>query len=132
MTRHALRSSAFFLALWLSGCAAVGGTDQPVVDRRDEPALADLREGVDRYERGRYTEAIRVLQSSQRIWAASDRVRVEAFKYLAFSQCVSNRRKDCRQSFEALLTVDPKFELAVSEAGHPQWGPVFRAAKAKL
>jgi hypothetical protein len=43
---------------------------------------------------------------------------------------VTNRPKACRESFDALLRVSPGFELTAAEAGHPQWGRVFLAAKA--
>lgn len=131
---RSLTGAAFAAATTvLVGCAtpdAAPMEDGPVAGLHDKQAQSDLDAGIARYERGQYGEAIRTLQSSAAIWAASGATRVTAFKYLAFSQCVSNRRKACRESFEALLQLDPKFELAANEAGHPQWGPVFRAARA--
>jgi hypothetical protein len=42
---------------------------------------------------------------------------------------VTNRTDQCRQSFERALRLDPSFDLAQGEHGHPQWGPVFTRAK---
>ena len=113
---------------------AEGGSqhlDRPVgFDARERQALDDLGSAIALYDRGQYGEAIRALQTSPGIWAAPVTTQTTAYKYLAFSQCVLNRRKACRESFDALLTLDPGFELAATEAGHPQWGPVFKAAKA--
>jgi hypothetical protein len=36
----------------------------------------------------------------------------------------------CRQSFERALAIDPAFELAQVERGHPIWGKQFQAARA--
>ena len=99
-------------------------------DARDRQARDDLGSAIALYERGQYGEAIRALQTSPGIWAASVTTRTTAYKYLAFSQCVVNRSNACRESFDALPTLDPGFELAPAEARHPQWGPVFKAAKA--
>jgi hypothetical protein len=44
---------------------------------------------------------------------------------------VSGRERRCRDEFRVVLKIDPSFELAASEAGHPTWGPAFRAVKAQ-
>ena len=36
----------------------------------------------------------------------------------------------CHEEFRKALRLDPGLELGAAEAGHPIWGPVFRAAKA--
>jgi hypothetical protein len=91
-----------------------------------EPALAA---GIRLYEEGRYAEAGRELQSAiGQGLGASDEVR--ARKYLAFMHCVSNRIASCREEFRRALHIDPAMELSAAEAGHPSWGPVFRAVKA--
>ena len=53
-------------------------------------------------------------------------------KYLAFSYCVTNRRTLCQQQFEAALRVDPRFELAPAERGHPIWKVHYERAKQAL
>jgi hypothetical protein len=54
---------------------------------------------------------------------------VTALKYTAFSYCVTSRPAQCRQAFDKALRLDPSFQLAPGEYGHPLWGPVFAKAK---
>jgi hypothetical protein len=48
---------------------------------------------------------------------------------MAFSYCVTSRPAPCRQAFDRALRLDPSFDLAPGEHGHPLWGPVFTKAK---
>ena len=95
------------------------------------PGQQDLASGVKEFEDGNYAESARLLQSSldQGLSSKSDQVR--AHKYLAFIHCVSGRDARCRNEFRAALKIDPAFELAANESGHPIWGPVFKSVKAK-
>jgi len=91
---------------------------------------ADLASGIKQYEDANYAEAARLLQSGlDQGLGKSDQVR--AHKYLAFIHCVSGRERRCRDEFRAALKIDPSFELAANEAGHPIWGPVFRSVKSQ-
>jgi len=63
------------------------------------------------------------------IWSGDKVIQVEAYKYLAFSYCVTSRQALCKQQFEKALKLDPTFELGRGEKGHPLWGPVFEKAK---
>jgi hypothetical protein len=45
---------------------------------------------------------------------------------------VSKYPRLCEDSFARILALDPAFELAPNEAGHPVWGPVFRHAQAQV
>ena len=93
---------------------------------KGEPALAA---GVRLYEEGKYAEASESLHGAlYQGLSAADRVR--AHKHLAFIHCASERRLPCRDEFRRALAIDPALELAPAEAGHPAWGPVFRAVKA--
>lgn len=89
-----------------------------------------LREGIRLYENGDFNAAIRRL-SSPEIASGPVRMRVTALKYTAFSYCVTNRAAQCQQAFEKALKLDPQFELAPGERGHPLWAPVFAKAKAR-
>jgi Tfp pilus assembly protein PilF len=90
----------------------------------------DLAGGIKQYEDANYAEAARLLQSSlDRGLGMNDQV--QAHKYLAFIHCVSGREQRCRDEFRAALKINPSFELAANEAGHPIWGPVFRSTKAR-
>ena len=90
----------------------------------------DLADGIKQYEDANYSEAARLLQSSLDQGLGRDD-QVKAHKYLAFIHCVSGREQRCRDEFRAALKVDPSFELAANEAGHPIWGPAFRSAKGR-
>ena len=90
---------------------------------------AALKTGIQQYEEGRYADAARQLQSAiNQGLGTPDEVR--AHKYLAFIHCVSDRVASCREEFRKALSLDPRLELSAAEAGHPIWGPVFRAVKA--
>lgn len=117
--------------LSLGGCQA-GGMRALQEDLRSlfgstkgEPALAA---GIRQYEEGKYAEAAESLNNGlYQGLSSADRVR--AHKYLAFIDCVSGRPSACRQEFRRALSIDPNLELSAAEAGHPIWGPVFRAVK---
>ncbi|HWA14028.1 MAG TPA: TssQ family T6SS-associated lipoprotein [Burkholderiales bacterium] len=90
-----------------------------------------LEEGVRNYEEGNYRTAQRKLQFAlEEGLGRPDRVK--AHKYLAFIACVSGQQLTCREEFGIALELDPKFELAPAEAGHPIWGPVFKNVKSRL
>jgi len=98
--------------------------DRPAANRDD---LA-LREGIALYHEGEFNAAIKRLGSGD-MNGGSLRNRVTALKYTAFSYCVTGRPVPCRQAFERALRLDPNFDLAPGEHGHPQWGPIFAKVK---
>lgn len=119
--------------------ATHGGTAKPAVapgvPASQAPAVsADqlaLREGIELYNKGSYSEAIKRL-SAPDISTGPKATQVQALKYTAFSYCVSSRQALCRQAFEKAFKLDPAFDLQPGEYGHPLWGPAFaRAKKAK-
>ena len=124
LRRAALLAAAFAVALTTAGCASLGTHDGP-----GSAAQRQLAEGIAHYDRGDYVAAIRTLMTSEEIWRASLQTQVTARKYLAFSHCLSDRPDVCRQTFVELLRVQPDFQLAAAEAGHPQWGKVFEQAR---
>lgn len=89
---------------------------------------ANFNAGVKSYENGSYAESAKQLQSAidQGLNKANE---VQAHKYLAFIHCVSGRQAQCRSEFRKAFDLDPGFELAPAEAGHPLWGPVFTSVK---
>ena len=92
---------------------------------KGEPALAA---GIRQYEEGKYAEAAESLNTGlYQGLASADRAK--AHKYLAFIHCVSARPAACREQFRRALAINPNLELSAAEAGHPIWGPVFRAVK---
>jgi Tfp pilus assembly protein PilF len=125
--------SCTLAGLLLAGCAEMPffGDSKSAPRRADSSAGRDqaaLREGIHLYNEGDFDSAIKRL-SSKDIANGSRATRIAALKYTAFSYCVTNRTEQCRQSFERALKLDPKFDLAPGEHGHPQWGPVFTRAK---
>lgn len=111
-----------------SGAPAAANVPPPPAPNADQVAL---KEGIAAYNNGEYTTAVKRL-SSPDIANGSKATQLSALKYLAFSYCLTNRATLCRQTFEKALKLDPAFDLAPGEHGHPLWGPVFtRAKKAK-
>ena len=98
-------------------------------EREEAPAPANgLQEGIRLYNDGDYNGAIRRL-SARDVNNGPLATRLLALKYLAFSYCVTSRPGPCRQAFDRALRLDPAFDLAPGEHGHPLWGPVFTQAK---
>jgi len=87
-----------------------------------------LKEGIELYNNGDYNAAIKRLGAPD-IANGPKAGQLEAIKYTAFSYCVTSRQTLCRQQFEKALKLDPNFDLAPGEHGHPLWGPVFARAK---
>lgn len=99
------------------------------------PSLADtqLASGMNAYDAGEYPKALKALQDALKepsTLSVSDQI--NARKVSAFIYCLTNRANLCRMEFDRLLMQQPDFDLAPAEAGHPSWGPTFRAAKAQL
>jgi hypothetical protein len=98
-------------------------------EREETPAPATgLQEGIRLYNDGDYNGAIKRL-SARDVNNGPLSTRLTALKYMAFSYCVTSRPGPCRQAFERALRLDPQFDLAPGEHGHPLWGPVFTKAK---
>jgi hypothetical protein len=102
-------------------------------DRDDSVASAQasdagLREGVALYDEGDYNGAIKRL-AARDVSNGSVSTRLAALKYTAFSYCLTSRPGPCRQTFDKALRIDPSFDLAPGEHGHPLWGPVYTKAK---
>jgi hypothetical protein len=95
---------------------------------KPEVKSSQLQTGIEAYDNGRHREAAKLLRAA----LASDpstAEQVEAYKYLAFIECSSDRRTQCREHFRRALALDPALELTPAEAGHPVWGPIFRGLK---
>ena len=95
----------------------------PVIDPR-------VKEGIALYDRGDYNGAIRALSRKELMTEGNVDTRIAAYKYMAFSFCLTQRVVLCRQQFDTILRLDPRFTLRPAEASHPLWGPSYRQAKA--
>lgn len=117
------------------GASPVGAPTSapPTVVVDSSVAERALASAISAYERGEFASAIRQLNPLTTDGSLDSAQQQRALKILAFSQCSSNARTACRQSFERALRTDPTFELAAAERGHPLWQPEFdRAKKAVL
>lgn len=122
--------SALFLLLG-AGCSSGPVRDVGLDKLSPRKAEQELSTGIKNYEDGNYKAAAKSLQSALESGLTFDSDTVRAHKYLAFIHCLSNREKQCRDEFRKALEKDNKFDLEPAEAGHPIWGPVFRAVKAE-
>ncbi|MGZ5089985.1 MAG: TssQ family T6SS-associated lipoprotein [Burkholderiales bacterium] len=103
---------------------------QAAVPAKTEPKGApELVAGIKAYDDGQYPQSAKILRTALPRLNKADQV--QAYKYLAFIECSLGRKTRCRGEFAKALKIDPSFDLEPSEAGHPLWGPVFRAAKQK-
>ncbi len=126
--RRALMAALALSAL-LVGCAAppapaAGG----LAELMERPGERALFEGIRAYDDGLYPQAELALRKALQAGLQSPRDRASAHKLLAFITCTSERPGECEQAFRDARAADPAFMLSRSEAGHPQWGPIYRKA----
>ncbi|MHB0985481.1 MAG: TssQ family T6SS-associated lipoprotein [Sulfuricella sp.] len=129
-----LRSSILITALLLllgAGCSSGPVRDIGLDKLSPRKAEQELSIGIRSYEEGSYKTAAKHLQSALDSGLTFGGDAVRAHKYLAFIHCLSNRERQCRNEFRKALELDSKFVLDPAEAGHPVWGPAFRAVKAE-
>jgi len=113
------------LIVTLAGCAAPMHS-AGLTDLIERPAERALLTGMRAYDDAQYPQAERALQTALHSGLNSQRDRASAYKLLAFIYCTSSRPADCAARKDASQSADPTFALTRSEAGHPQWGPVYR------
>jgi Tfp pilus assembly protein PilF len=119
------RLACLLLPALLAACATVPPAPglMELLDRPGERALFD---GMRAYDDGQYDNAEKALRQALDQPLAHPRDRATAHKLLAFVACTSQRMADCEAQFRAARAADPQFVLSRAEAGHPQWGPVYR------
>lgn len=129
-----LCSAALTLAV-LGGCAlppsitGVSPVDEVANKQRFERAQLNLNDGLKRYDAGAYDEAMKNFLLALDSGVLTVPQQVAARKHMAFIHCVSGRESACKDEFQKIITLDAKFDLPPAEAGHPSWGPVFKAVK---
>lgn len=117
--------------LLVAGCAAPPAAPAPgVSDLLARPAERALVAGMRAYDDGQYAAAERELKAALDAGLASATDRASAHKLLAFVYCTSRRTAECEAAFRAARAADAGFMLSRAEAGHPQWGPVYRRVSA--
>ena len=119
------------LLLLNTGCSSGPAREVGLDKLSPRKAEQELSTGILNYEDGNYKAAAKSLQSALDSGLAFDSDAARAHKYLAFIHCLSSREKQCRDEFRKALEKDNKFDLEPAEAGHPIWGPAFRAVKAE-
>jgi Tfp pilus assembly protein PilF len=118
---------AAILTVLVTACASGPGSGvQSMFQSKGEQALSA---GLKQYDAGDYPAAQKSLQAALEA-GLGPKDHVNARKHLAFIHCASGRQAPCREEFRKALEIDPQMELTPAEAGHPGWGPAFRAAKA--
>jgi len=81
------------------------------------------------FDRGEYSLAMKQLKPLTTDPDLDKAERLKAIKSLAFAQCLTRAVVACRKTFESAFELDPEFELAAAEQGHPVWGPQFQRAR---
>ncbi|MES2098958.1 MAG: TssQ family T6SS-associated lipoprotein [Pseudomonadota bacterium] len=117
------------LAATLLAITLIAGCTLPppgLIDVAERPAEKALLAGMRAYDDAQYPQAERLLTQALQSGLASPRDRAAARKHLAFIYCTSARLPACEAEFRAARVDDPGFALSKSEAGHPQWGPVWQ------
>ncbi len=128
MKTRAFLPSLLCLLVFLGGCAGMGSGFEGPPSQAAQDTMAQVRQ---QYAAGQYGTVIRTVATSGDIASAPKSMRIEAYKLQAFSYCVRNYAQLCEDTFVRILQLDSGFTLAPNEAGHPQWGPVFKAAQAR-
>jgi Tfp pilus assembly protein PilF len=118
MTRLAILAAALAFA----GCAQL---QQIGLVSKGRSAL---KEGIRLYDDGQHAAAAKSLQSALDL-GLGESESADAHKHLAFIHCSTGRTGPCREEFRQALVADPELALSPAEAGHPVWGPIFKAAK---
>lgn len=126
-THPSIAAVACIAALLVAGCAVPPAQQSTgLMDVAERPAEKALLAGIRAYDDAQYPQAEKLLAQSLKDGLASPRDRAAANKYLAFIYCTSQRVPACEDAFRAARAADPAFALTKSEAGHPQWGPVYQ------
>ncbi len=113
----------------LAGCALQTPAPPGLIEVAERPPERALLAGMRAYDDAQYDTAQQQLTLALSLGLAAPRDRAYAHKYLAFIYCTSERVPACEAEFRAARKADPNFTLSKSEAGHPQWGPVYQRVR---
>ena len=110
--------------------ATTAAAPEAAVPPRTERALANLADGLKRYDAGSFEDAKTSFLLAVDSGALTTAQQLNARKHMAFIYALQNRESSAREEFEKAFAIDSKFELTPAEAGHPKWGPIYRQMKA--
>jgi len=108
---------------------AAQATSRPrILLSKAEQTLVD---GMVKYDAGDYEGAQRLYEAALKEGLKDKPDQVKALKHIAFTQCLADKWGLCRATFVKIYDIDPDFDLAPAEAGHPSWTKTFAQAKAQ-
>ena len=107
---------------------AAAGKPMSILPRGKAEGL--LADGLVKYDAGEFDASHKLLQAALTEGLSDKGDKVKAMKYSAFCTCLLGHYRDCRNEFIRIYDVDPNFDLAPAEAGHPSWTHTFASAKA--
>ncbi|WP_151637040.1 TssQ family T6SS-associated lipoprotein [Noviherbaspirillum aerium] len=129
-----MKFAVALLAAAVAGCAQLsqqaGGNNAVVLSSTE--AQSRYQQGLSDYRENRHDAALIELNAALASNQLTAQDTANAYKHMAFIHCMNGRELQCREQFQALLKTDPKFDLSVAEANHPQWGPVWRSTKGAM
>lgn len=102
---------------------------EPAAKSPRTPAEQSLADGLAKYDAGEFETAFKLLQRGLKGGLADKADQVKAHKVSAFTLCLRRRITPCRNEFMKAFAIDPDFDLAPAEAGHPAWAKTFASAK---
>jgi tetratricopeptide (TPR) repeat protein len=111
----------------LSASAATPALAKPPPARSGAEGVLD--QGLARYAEGKFDTAAKLFAGALKQGLGAKGDQITALKHSAFSLCLLNRKTACRNDFAKIFRVEPAFDLAPAEAGHPSWAKVFADAK---
>lgn len=91
-----------------------------------------LADGMQSYEMGEFDAAQAHLRDALKEGLLDKADKVKALKYSAFSLCLIGKQSRCRATFVKIFDIEPDFDLAAAEIGHPSWTRAFAQAKAQV
>jgi len=88
-----------------------------------------LDDGLAKYAAGNFDAAHKQFVAALKQGLASRQDQITALKHSAFCLCLMEKKISCRSEFGKIFAIDPDFDLAPAEAGHPSWSKPFADAK---
>jgi Tfp pilus assembly protein PilF len=108
---------------------AVPASGAAPVRLTDEQAHARFQQGLLSYKENNLDMALDELDSASSGGQLKNADMIIAHKTMAFIHCTKGRETQCREQFQEVLKIDPKYDLASSETGNPAWGAVWHSMR---
>jgi tetratricopeptide (TPR) repeat protein len=121
--------AVFLLSALLAACSQLPQAPGGASALSSSEAQGRYQQGLAAYRENRFDAALGDLNAAISSGKLNPTDTVNARKHAAFIYCTSAREPQCREQFQAILAADPAFDLPANEAGHPQWGPIWRSLK---